>query len=411
MQFLAATASWGLRTTRGQIARSRRASQGRRVKTLAAKTAVAGNAAEMGHHGVGQTSVLRGNDILSKTPRTAQLAGLRAEFWLDFQTVILSPRPDRRAYRRALCGARLLVVRPVFLLLSRLLWLRRWMETSAAARRLAARFVAGETLADALDCGRRLRAEGIALTLDRLGESVTSLEEAAAARDEYLRAIETMQEAGTEANVSLKLTQFGLGLSLEACRANVEQLVRRAAELGGFVRVDMESSEYVDRTLGLVTDLHARYPAVGTVIQAYLYRAQGDVEKLCRRGIRVRLCKGAYLEPAAVAFPQKAAVDRNYVTLMRILLERGNYPALATHDEKIIAEAKAFAAARKVPPENFEFQMLYGIRRDLQRRLVAEGYRLRLYVPFGKAWYPYYMRRLAERPANVMFILRNLLRR
>ena len=302
-------------------------------------------------------------------------------------------------------------MRPLFLFLSRLRWLRRRMETSAAMRRLAARFVAGETLEDALSTGRRLKAEDIAFTLDRLGESVTSLDEAAAARDEYLRVIEGMSQSGAEANVSLKLTQFGLDLSPDACRSNVERLVGRAAELGGFVRVDMESSEYVDRTLDLVKDLHARHRAVGTVIQAYLHRSQADVEDLCARGIRVRLCKGAYLESAAVAFPRKADVDRNYVALMKLLLERGNYPAIATHDEKMIAETKAFAAARKVPREKFEFQMLYGIRRDLQSRLVAEGFRLRLYVPFGEAWYPYYMRRLAERPANVFFILRNLFRR
>jgi len=308
-------------------------------------------------------------------------------------------------------GGSLLVVRPVFLYLSRLAWLRSWLETSAAPRRLAARFVAGETLEHALETGGRLKAEGIALTLDRLGESVASLDEAAAARDEYLRAIETMHQCGTEPNVSLKLTQFGLDLSDDACRANVEQLVRRAAQFGGFVRVDMESSGYVDRTLSLVTDLYARYQAVGTVIQSYLYRSRGDVENLCDLGVRVRLCKGAYLESASVAFPGKADVDLNYVTLMKVLLERGHYPAIATHDEKMIAEAKAFASARKVPREKFEFQMLYGIRRDLQRQLVAEGYRLRLYVPFGKAWYPYYMRRLAERPANVVFILRNLFRR
>jgi proline dehydrogenase len=285
------------------------------------------------------------------------------------------------------------------------------METSTAMRRLAARFVAGGTLEDALSTGRRLKAEGIALTLDRLGESVNSVDEAAAARDEYLRVIEGLSQSGAEANVSLKLTQFGLDLSPGACRSNVGQLVGRAAELGGFIRVDMESSEYVDRTLELVKDLHARHQSVGTVIQAYLYRSQSDVEDLCERGIRVRLCKGAYLESAAVAFPHKADVDRNYVALMKLLLERGIYPAIATHDEKMIAETKAFAAARKVPREKFEFQMLYGIRRDLQRRLVAEGFRLRLYVPFGEAWYPYYMRRLAERPANVFFILRNLFRR
>jgi len=304
-----------------------------------------------------------------------------------------------------------LVVRPVFLFLSRLSWLRSWLETSPAARRLASRFVAGETLEDALAVGRRLKAEGIALTLDRLGESVTSLDEAAAARDVYLGALESMNQSGAEPNVSLKLTQFGLDLSGDACRDNVERLVRRAAQVGGFVRIDMESSGYVDRTLSLVTDLYARYQAVGTVVQAYLYRSQADVENLCDIGIRVRLCKGAYLENAGVAFPGKADVDLNYVNLMKILLDRGNYPAIATHDERMIAETKAFAAARKVPRENFEFQMLYGIRRELQRQLVAEGYRVRLYVPFGRAWYPYYMRRLAERPANVLFILRNLLRR
>jgi proline dehydrogenase len=172
----------------------------------------------------------------------------------------------------------------------------------------------------------------------------------------------------------------------------------------------MESSEYTDRTLQLVTDLHSQYGAVGTVIQAYLYRSGNDIEMLCRRGIRVRLCKGAYLEPPEAAFQAKADVDRNFVNLMRILLVTGTYPAIATHDEKIIVEAESFVRARKIPRESFEFQMLYGIRRDLQRRLVAEGYRLRLYVPFGKAWYPYFMRRLAERPANVVFLARNFFR-
>jgi proline dehydrogenase len=284
------------------------------------------------------------------------------------------------------------------------------METSPAARKLATRFVAGETLDDALAVGRRLNAEGITITLDCLGESVTSLEEAAQARDVYLRTLEAMREAGIEPNVSLKLTQFGIDLSLDACRRNVEQLVRRAAEIGGFVRIDMESSEYVDRTLALVADLHARHGAVGTVIQGYLYRSREDVEKLCELRTRVRLCKGAYLEPPSVAFPKKPEVDRNYAELASLLLDRGTYPAIATHDEKMIAAVKAHAASRNLARDAFEFQMLYGIRRDLQRKLVAEGYRLRLYVPFGKAWYPYYMRRLAERPANVFFVMRNLFR-
>jgi proline dehydrogenase len=219
-----------------------------------------------------------------------------------------------------------------------------------------------------------------------------------------------MHDAGLPGNVSLKLTQFGLDFSYDQCLANVDQLVRRAHELESFVRVDMESSEYTDRTLSLVETLHARYPRVGVVIQSYLYRSKADVEKLCDQRIRVRLCKGAYLEPHAVAFPNKADVDRNFVELMRLLLDRGEYPAIATHDPAMIDATKQYAAARKLSKDAFEFQMLYGIRRDLQAQLVAEGYRLRLYVPFGQAWYPYYMRRLAERPANVLFILRNLIR-
>jgi proline dehydrogenase len=301
-------------------------------------------------------------------------------------------------------------VRSLLLFLSREKRLRSWMETSSVARNLSRRFVAGETLEQALAVSRTLNGEGISVTLDHLGESVTTLDEAAQARDVYLRTLGAIHESGIQGNVSLKLTQFGLDLSAAECRANVEQLVGRAAELGGFVRVDMESSEYTGRTLDLVTSLHARHGAVGTVIQAYLYRSKEDVEKLCAQGIRVRLCKGAYLEPHSVAFPKKEDVDRNYVELMKVLLATGVYPAIATHDEKMIAATKAYAAARKLPRDAFEFQMLYGIRRDLQRQLVAEGYRMRLYVPFGQAWYPYYMRRLAERPANVLFMLRNLFR-
>jgi len=284
------------------------------------------------------------------------------------------------------------------------------MEHSSLAQRLAARFVAGETLELALAVCRRLSGEGISVTLDHLGESVTSLAEAAAARDAYLGALDAIRDAAIEGNVSLKLTQFGLDFSLDQCRSNVEQVARRAAHISSFVRVDMESSEYTDRTLELVGDLHARFGSVGVVIQSYLYRSRRDIECLCQRRIRVRLCKGAYLEPPAVAFPSKADVDRNYIDLMKLLLDRGTYPAIATHDPRMIAETKAYANAKGLARDAFEFQMLYGIRRDLQRQLVAEGYRVRLYVPFGKAWYPYYMRRLAERPANVFFIMRNLFR-
>jgi proline dehydrogenase len=302
-------------------------------------------------------------------------------------------------------------VRSFFLFLSRQKHLRKWMETSSLAKRFAARFVAGETLEQALAVSRKLNSEGISVTLDHLGESVSSLDEAAEARDVYLRTLSAIHDSGIQGNVSLKLTQFGIDISYDQCLANVEMLVRKAAEFGSFVRVDMEASDYTDRTLQLVSALHSRYPSVGVVIQAYLYRSREDVEKLCAERIRVRLCKGAYLEPADVAFPSKSEVDNSFVELMKLLLTDGTYPALATHDEAIIGHSKAWAAARNIPRDAFEFQMLYGIRRDLQRKLVAEGYRLRLYVPFGRAWYPYYMRRLAERPANVFFILRNLFRR
>ena len=284
------------------------------------------------------------------------------------------------------------------------------METSGVARGLSARFVAGETLNDALRVGRKINSEGITLTVDHLGESVTSLAEAAGARDVYVQTLAAIHQNAIRGNVSLKLTQFGLDLSEAECRANVRMLVADAARLGSFVRVDMEASAYTERTLRLVEDLHAEYGAVGTVIQSYLYRSRKDVERLCKRQIRIRLCKGAYLEHADVAFPRKAEVDRNYVALMQLLLDEGEYPAIATHDEKIIKQTKAYAARRGIAPGRFEFQMLYGIRRDLQRRLVSEGYGLRLYVPFGAAWYPYFMRRLAERPANVFFLARHMFR-
>jgi len=303
------------------------------------------------------------------------------------------------------------VLRSLLLFLSSQRRLRRWVETSQLGRKLSSRFVAGETLDDALRVSRRINSEGITLTLDHLGESVTSLDEAARARDIYLEALAAILNQNVRGNVSLKLTQFGLDLSADACRGNVAQLVEQAARLGSFVRVDMESSAYTDRTIDLVEALHAQYGSVGTVIQAYLYRSRKDIERLNARRIRIRLCKGAYLESGTVAFPRKADVDRNYVELMKLLLNEGEYPAIATHDQRIIEQTKAYAAARGIAPDRFEFQMLYGIRRDLQKQLVAAGYRMRLYVPFGEAWYPYFMRRLAERPANLFFLARNLLRR
>ena len=284
------------------------------------------------------------------------------------------------------------------------------METSSVARALSSRFVAGSTLDEALAACVKIRTGGIAATLDYLGENVHTLDEARACRDMYLRMLDALHAAGIEPNVSLKLTQFGLDLSTPACEENVAALVERAASIGGFVRIDMESSQYTDRTLEIVTRLHERFGACGTVIQSYLLRSAADVEALVSKRIRVRLCKGAYLEGPSVAFSSKPETDRSYLQLAERLLEAGEYPAIATHDERMIEGVERFAAGRGIGKERFEFQMLYGIRRDLQRRLVEDGYRLRLYVPFGEAWYPYFMRRLAERPANVLFLLRNLVR-
>jgi proline dehydrogenase len=288
--------------------------------------------------------------------------------------------------------------------------LRRWMETSSVARSLSSRFVAGSTLDEALKVCLKIRAEGISATLDYLGENVHTLDEARACRDMYLRMLDALKTAGLEPNVSLKLTQFGLDLSAAACEENVGMLVEKAASIGGFVRIDMESSQYTDRTLDIVNRLFVRFRACGTVIQSYLLRSAEDIETLIGNRIRVRLCKGAYLEEPAVAFSEKPEVDRSYLLLAGRLLEAGEYPAIATHDERMIEGVRRFAETHGIGKERFEFQMLYGIRRDLQRELVANGYRLRLYVPFGEAWYPYFMRRLAERPANLLFLARNLLR-
>lgn len=301
-------------------------------------------------------------------------------------------------------------LRRTILYLSRHKALRNFVETSTAARKLSSRFVAGTKLSDAIDVCRRIRADGITATLDYLGENVKSLDEAAACRDSCLTVLHAMQEAGVEPNVSIKLTQFGLDLSESACAENVAALVKAAEQIGGFVRIDMEGSAYTDRTLALVKQLHREHRACGTVIQSYLHRSSADIEVLERERIRVRLVKGAYLEPPEIAFPDKGHVDRNYIALAKGLLTNGEDPAIATHDEKIIGAVEQFAAENGISRDRFEFQMLYGIRRDLQRRLVKEGYRLRLYVPFGEAWYPYFMRRLAERPANLFFFVRNLLR-
>lgn len=295
------------------------------------------------------------------------------------------------------------MMRQAFLFLSTQKGMRKWMETSPVAARLTSRFIAGLTLEDELAVCARLAEKKVFSTLDHLGENVTSLKEVEATLNDYLAAIDEIGKRGLPATVSIKLTQFGLDLSTEACLENALVLARRAGELGTRIEIDMESSEYTDRTLDIVE----KVGSARAVIQAYLYRSQADIERLNARGIPVRLCKGAYKEPASVAHPRKIDVDRNFVALMKLLLDKGTYPAIASHDEAIIGEALRYARERKLPPENFEFQMLYGIRSDLQRRVVDMGYRMRVYVPYGTAWYPYFMRRLAERPANVLFLARN----
>ena len=285
------------------------------------------------------------------------------------------------------------------------------MERSPLSRKFTSRFIAGSTLADGIRVLKNLSAERISGTLDFLGENVKSLDEAAQSRDSYLAALTEIDRAHLPATVSIKLTQFGLDFSEDACCANLEALVARAASINSRVEIDMESSDYTDRTLKMVRHLEDRFPGhVRAVIQAYLYRSEADIRMLSERKIPVRLCKGAYNEPPAVAFAGKAEVDRNYSKLMILLFQQGTYPAIASHDEKIIRQALRHIQEQKIPADRFEFQMLYGIRRDLQRELVAQGFRLRLYVPYGDAWYPYFMRRLAERPANVLFLARNLLR-
>jgi len=304
------------------------------------------------------------------------------------------------------------MLRRTFLYLSNQPRLFHFVRHNGMAKKFASRFVAGETLDTALAAVRQLNARKIRASLDLLGESVTNEAEARAASRSYLQMLDRINEAGVDANVSVKLTQMGLDISEELCVDIMQQILERARSYRTFVRLDMEGSDYTDRTLRLFED--RLYPSfaenVGIVLQSYLYRTQADVERAIQLKCRVRLCKGAYKEPASVAYPEKSNVDANYVRCMQELMRHGNYPGLATHDETIIRAAKKFAADEKIPPERYEFQMLYGVRRDLQEQLVAEGYRMRVYVPFGTQWYPYLMRRLAERPANLAFIAGNIVK-
>lgn len=284
------------------------------------------------------------------------------------------------------------------------------METSPAARRLTERFVAGETLEQELAVCARLQQDGLTATLDHLGENVTSLEEAEDARDVYLRALDQIEARALPCTISLKLTQMGLDFSASACIENVTALAQRASQAGTRVEIDMESTAYTDRILRIVERVSRDTGCVRAVIQAYLHRSAGDIDRLNQLRIPVRLCKGAYKEPHSEAFSRKSDVDANYVKLMKALMDRGVDPAIATHDPAMQSATLDYARERGITPEKFEFQMLYGIRRDLQGALAAAGHRVRLYVPYGTAWYPYFMRRLAERPANVLFLARNFFR-
>jgi proline dehydrogenase len=285
-----------------------------------------------------------------------------------------------------------------------------WVTSNNTTRGMAMRFVAGETLNDAVAAARTVNKLGMTATLDFLGENVSTATDAQRARDAYLNVFDRIALEKLNANVSCKLTQLGLDLSVEFCEGMVLSIAERALAYESFLRIDMESSIYTQRTVELVKRVRTQSPAVGAVIQSYLYRSEPDIEDLLSYGCRIRLCKGAYKEPAEVAYPSKADVDANYVKLMRLLLSSGFYHGIATHDPRMIAETIRWAAEKKIAKDEFEFQMLYGVRTDLQRQLVKDGFNLRIYIPYGRDWFPYFMRRLAERPANLSFFMRNFLR-
>jgi proline dehydrogenase len=307
------------------------------------------------------------------------------------------------------------VLRAALIALSESSVLRGIAERSRFGQRTSARFVAGKQVADAIRAAAAVNRFGAGVSIDNLGENVSNAEQARSSAELYHDLLDQIAAHHLNANVSLKLTHMGLDVDENMAYEIVGGLVKKAAGMStkNFVRVDMEGSAYTERTLELVHKLH-RVPGnegcVGAVIQSYMRRAEADIDRLLSERIRIRLCKGAYKEPAEIAFQKKSEVDQSYVKLMKILMASGVYHGLATHDEAIIREAKAFAARNNLPRSAFEFQMLYGIRRDLQQGLVRDGWNVRVYIPFGTEWYPYFMRRLAERPANVLFIAKNLLR-
>jgi proline dehydrogenase len=305
------------------------------------------------------------------------------------------------------------VLRSFFIALSHNRPLRRFSERSWVGIRLSSRFIAGMEIDDALRVAEEVNKQGMTVSLDSLGESVTSEAEARAAAEVYHKLLDAIAARKLKANISMKLTQMGLNLSPALAESIAESVAQHAAKTGSFVRIDMEDSSLTRVTMEIVERLHAKpelREAIGIVIQAYLFRSQKDIEELIANGIRVRLCKGAYQEPAEIAFPRKADVDTNFIKLSGMLLASSEFHGLATHDDAMIAAVKSYAKEHGIDPSHFEFQMLYGIRRDLQSKLIQEGYKVRVYVPFGNDWYPYFMRRLAERPANVLFLVKNFFR-
>ncbi|MFQ5418833.1 MAG: proline dehydrogenase family protein [Anaerolineae bacterium] len=309
-------------------------------------------------------------------------------------------------------------LRALLLYLSTAVWARQLVTQLPFAWRVASRFVAGENIEAALATAKALNDKGMLATMDFLGESVTSTQDAFAARDEILRLLDRIHESGVKANVSVKLSQLGLKMDEALALDNVRQLLIRAQQYQNKIRIDMEESDVTEATLHVYRTLRDEYGFgrdVGIVIQSYLYRSEEDVQQLVKEGAWVRLCKGAYMEPPEVAYPEKGKTDASYVRLMQMMLgadarENGVYLGVASHDEKMIDAAKHFAADQGVSRSAFEFQMLYGIRRELQQGLVNDGYQVRIYVPYGTAWYPYFVRRLAERPANLWFFISNFLR-
>lgn len=381
------------------------------------------NAAGLGFHG-SPTIRIDGRDIVpppAELPinlgcRLYRQSDGRLDGVVPAETIVaeLARRHEAAAHARAarprLRDVPARISRAFFLWASHRRSLARLATAIPLTRAMVRRFVTGDRLEDALAALERLGAQGMRWTVDVLGESVSSREMATASADRYIQTLDALAERGLEANVSMKLTQMGLDIDPDFCRQNVGRVVTRARQVGAFVRIDMEDHTKTQKTLDIVRAVHADYPEVGAVIQSYLRRSAADIEQLNREQIRVRLCKGAYDEPATVAFAAKEEVDQSYRVLMEKLLLEGRYPALATHDERLLRHAVQFAEEHGIGAERFEFQMLYGVRRDLHEWLVGLGWTVRVYVPYGTQWYPYYMRRLAERPANVIFMLMSVLR-